>query len=171
MRKPKHKTKHLFLLLFKVALVSAICWFIYQKITTHKAFNAELFTSTFKDFQLEWIFPLLLLTVFNWDFEVLKWKTLVNTFQQKSLKNIFRQVLLSHSISILTPNRIGEYGAKSLFFKKKYWKKVMFLNFFGNGSQLLATVIFGILGLSYLFIKVSFQFHYARSGISLGFPT
>jgi hypothetical protein len=54
--------------------------------------------------------------------------------------------LISFSVSLFTPNRIGEYGAKSLFYPKKEFKNVLSLNFIGNMSQLLITLIMGIIG-------------------------
>src|SRR5690606_28169082 len=57
--------------------------------------------------------------------------------------------------SIFTPYKMGEYGAKTLFFQRKQVKKVIFLNFLGNFSQMLITLFLGIFGL-YFFVKTEF---------------
>lgn len=155
-----HKTKQLFLLLFKVALVSAICFFIYYKIYTHQAVNKASFSIIFPLLHFKWIVLLLIFTGVNWFLEVIKWKNLIAFFKNISLKESLRQVLMSHSISILTPNRIGEYGVKSLFYKNKDWKKIVFLNAFGNLAQLLTTITLGGLGIFYLVRKSPDLLHY-----------
>ena len=47
-----------------------------------------------------------------------------------------------------------------MFFLKKYWKKIVLYNFFGNISQLLATVIFGTIGIAFLLNNCTFQFNF-----------
>jgi len=148
-----HKTKQLFLLLFKVALVSAICFFIYYKIYTHQAVSEKLFSKILQLLQPKWIVVLLLFTSINWFLEIIKWKNLIAFFKKISFKESLRQVFMSHSISILTPNRIGEYGVKSLFYQKENWKKIVFLNAFGNLAQLLITLILGSFGVFYFVYK------------------
>src|SRR5690606_9171119 len=49
--------------------------------------------------------------------------------------------------SLLTPNRIGEYGAKALYFSPPDRKKVMVLNSISNTAQMLVTTLFGIIGI------------------------
>ena len=89
-------------------------------------------------------------TLLNWFLEILKWKLLVKPIRKISFKEALKQSLGSHTLSIITPNRIGEYGAKCLFFEKKDYKKIVFLNFIGNSYQLLATFIFGAIGLVFM---------------------
>ncbi len=63
-----------------------------------------------------------------------------------------KQSLSAHTASLFTPNRIGEYGAKALFFSKPLRKRILLLNLIGNISQMSTTLLFGIIGLS-LFIS------------------
>jgi hypothetical protein len=57
----------------------------------------------------------------------------------------------------MTPNKIGEYGAKALFFEKSIRKKMLTLNLIGNLYQLLATLIFGLFGMYLLFDNIPFS--------------
>ena len=57
------------------------------------------------------------------------------------------QSLGALTASLFTPNRIGEYGAKAIYFSKDFRKKIMFLNLVGNMAQMSITIVLGILGL------------------------
>ncbi|NDK19195.1 MAG: hypothetical protein GW912_09410, partial [Zetaproteobacteria bacterium] len=57
---------------------------------------------------------------------------------------------------LLTPNRIGDYMAKALYYSKNQTKTILKLNAIGQFSQLFITLIFGGLGLLYLHFNVGF---------------
>ena len=58
-----------------------------------------------------------------------------------------KQCLASHTVSLATPNRVGEYGAKALYFEPSQRKQILVLNFFSSGCQMLSTLGFGLAGL------------------------
>ena len=90
---------------------------------------------------------LLFLSFLNRYFEILKWQQLVSSLQKISFKKSMEQCLGSLTLSLLTPNRIGEYGAKALYFKSAFRKRVLFINLISNLLQMLVTVVFGIIGI------------------------
>ena len=145
-----HKYKPYLLLLIKLIIVFGAFYFIFQKLN-----NNQLLSLTQLKEQLSILFSnniwlllvLLLFTDANWFLEIFKWKTLASIEKNLSFMDAFEQCLASLTTSIITPNRIGEYGAKALFFKKEKRKKIMLLNLVGNLSQLTATVFFGTIGL------------------------
>lgn len=94
-------------------------------------------------------FMMLLFSVLNWHLEVLKWKALVKTMRNISYSEALKQSLAGHTTAIVTPNKLGEYGAKAYFYKNDNPKKIMGLNFIANAHQLLATLFFGSFGLYY----------------------
>jgi len=83
----------------------------------------------------------------NWFLEIIKWKTLVSSFKSINLFEASKQSLASLTASLLTPNRIGEYGAKAIYYPKFERPKILVLNFLGNVSQMMTTIIFGMIGL------------------------
>lgn len=95
---------------------------------------------------------MLLFSVFNWSFEFSKWKISVSHFRQINFLKAAYHSFASHSIAILTPQRIGDYAAKLIFFQKKNRKKVLLANFRASFSQLISTIIFGFVALFY-FVK------------------
>ncbi|MFD2568790.1 hypothetical protein [Pseudotenacibaculum haliotis] len=75
---------------------------------------------------------------------------MVKSVQGVSFFEAAKQSLSSLTFSLITPNRIGEYGAKALYYKKEHRKKILFLNFAGNFYQLLVTLVLGCIGILYL---------------------
>ncbi len=138
-----HKAKQFLLVLVKLLIVSGALYYIVNQLQGEKAIDWRLISNYFS---IKSLFFLLVLSVLNWVFEILKWQHLVSSFTKISFLEAAKQSLGSLTASIFTPNRIGEYGAKALYFDKKKIKKIIFLNFIGNSSQMLVTTFFGILG-------------------------
>jgi hypothetical protein len=138
-----HKAKQFLLVLVKLLIVSGALYYIVNQLQGEKAIDWHLISDYFS---IKSLFFLLLFSVLNWVFEILKWQHLVSSFTKISFLEAAKQSLGSLTASIFTPNRIGEYGAKALYFDKKKVKKIVFLNFIGNSSQMLVTTFFGILG-------------------------
>jgi hypothetical protein len=76
---------------------------------------------------------------------------LVSATTKISLKNALEQSLGALTASIFTPNRIGEYGAKAIYYPKEFRKRIMLINLLSNLLQMSVTVILGIMGF-YFFI-------------------
>ncbi|MGV8947251.1 MAG: hypothetical protein ACOH1N_12535 [Lutibacter sp.] len=149
----------------KLAIVVGAFYFMGQQLATNELLSIaqlkqQISIVLAKNIWL--LILLLLLTDLNWILEIFKWKTLASHEKKITFFEAFEQSLASLTVSLITPNRIGEYGAKALYFEKKYQKKIMVLNLVGNISQLAVTVVFGILGMFFLnnyFIggKISFE--------------
>jgi len=93
---------------------------------------------------------MLCFSVLNRYLEILKWKNLVLVIEKISLYTATKQVLAGVTAGLFTPNGIGEYAGKALYFPKSETKRVLFLNLICNGIQMVLTIIFGLLGLLYL---------------------
>lgn len=98
-----------------------------------------------------WKFLLVISLLFlNWGIEAAKWKLLVQHVQPFSFFKAFKSVLAGCSVTMLTPNRIGEYGGRMLFVLPQHRIKAISLTITGSISQLLITMIMGCLGLVFL---------------------
>lgn len=139
-----HKAKQFLLVLVKVLIVGMAFFYIYQHLQGDKAISLK---NIIQYLSIKEVLILLLFTTANWFFEVLKWQNLVNSFKKISFFEATQQTLGSLTASIFTPNRIGEYGAKMLYFKKENAKRIVLLNFVHNSSQMLVTTLFGVLGI------------------------
>ena len=110
---------------------------------------------------------LLLLSALNWWLEVRKWQELVASLKSIPFLQAARQSLASLTVSLLTPNRIGEYGAKALFFERRERKRVLLLNFIGNFSQMAATLLFGLAGIALMPEVMPVMFRFSPSLVLL----
>ena len=95
-------------------------------------------------------FAVIFLMLVNWGIEAKKWQLLVLHVQQFSFIQSFKSVLAGCSITMLTPNRIGEYGGRILFLREENRIKAISLNIAGSISQLLVTMVMGCCGLIFL---------------------
>lgn len=153
------KIKQFFFVLVKLSIVTGAVFYIYHKLTT----NVQLDLNEFVDvsskngiFSVKSIIYLLFLSVFNWFFEIVKWKTLVDIVEKISFKNAMEQSLGSLTASLFTPNRIGEYGAKAMCFNSGLRKRIVLINFVSGTLQMAVTVILGVIGFVFLLKEYDF---------------
>ncbi len=145
-----HKTKQFLVVLIKLLIVGGAFYFIYNQLANNDKLDWQKFIVLFqKNQSIGGIAFILLLSVLNRFFEILKWQNLVTFIHKISLSEATKQVLGALTAGLFTPNGIGEYAGKALFFDKSNTKKVIFLNLICNGIQMILTVIFGIFGLLY----------------------
>lgn len=145
-----HKTKQFLVLLIKILIVGGAFWFIYNQLANNDKLDWQKFIVLFqKNQSVGGITFILLLSVLNRYFEILKWQNLAQHIYKISVSESTKQVLAALTAGLFTPNGVGEYAGKALFFKKSEAKKVVFLNLICNGIQMVLTIIFGIFGLLY----------------------
>jgi uncharacterized membrane protein YbhN (UPF0104 family) len=159
-----HKTKQFFSLIIKLSIVIGCGYFIYLKLIENEQLKFSVFYQNLiknNVFTLKNSVILLLFTFFNWFFEISKWHSLISYIGNYSFKKASIQSFASLTTSLITPNRIGEYGAKALYFEKKQRNQILGLNLVGNFYQMLMTLIFGVIGFSYFVfqhkIEIDFQ--------------
>ena len=151
-----YKSKQFFWLIIKLSIVIGCGYFIYTKLVDNEQLKFTVFYKNLIEndiFSIKIIFFLSLLTFLNWFLEILKWKSLVGFVKQISFFEATKQSLASLTTSLITPNRIGEYGAKALYFNKKYRKQILGLNLVGNFYQMVMTLFFGSIGLCYFVLS------------------
>jgi hypothetical protein len=149
-----HKAKQFLVLLVKLLIVGGAFYFIYNQLAHNDKLDWQKFITLFhKNQSVSGIGFILLLSVLNRYFEILKWQNLARVIHKISLGEATKQVLAALTAGIFTPNGVGEYAGKALFYPKTEAKKVVFLNLICNGIQMILTVIFGIFGLLYFNAK------------------
>lgn len=148
-----HKYKRFIFLLLKLAIVAGAFYYMFQQLATNQLLSVSQLKQQISILFSEnsWLpLMLLLFTDANWLLVILKWKTLVSHEKKITFFETYEQCFASLTASLITPNRIGEYGAKAIYFEKKLRKKIMVLNLIGNLNQLLVTIFFGIIGMFFL---------------------
>lgn len=142
------KAKQFLIVVTKLLIVSGALYFVYQQLANNDQLDWKQFYVLFKkNLSVSGIVPILFLSFLNRYFEIIKWQNLISSFKKISINEATKQVLGSMTTGIFTPNGIGEYAGKSLFFEKVKIKKIIFLNLVCNGIQMILTVLFGTIGL------------------------
>ncbi len=142
----RYHMKRFLYLAIKLAIVFGSGYFIYQKIKQNEAIDFITLLEKNKIFTLKNGSILLFLTFLNWFFEIFKWKILVSEIKFLSFFTATEQKLGALTASIFTPNRIGEYGAKAMYYPKKNRKQILGRTFIANLTQLSVTLFFGVIG-------------------------
>ena len=138
-----------FIFLVKLLIVVAAFYFIYDRLARNEQLDWEKFRQLFdRKKSFFGVLFILLLSVANRFLEILKWQNLVSYINSISIGEATKQVLGALTAGIFTPNGLGEYAGKAMYFNKKQTKKIIFLNLICNGIQMILTILFGILGLA-----------------------
>lgn len=134
-----HKVISLFI---KTAILIISFYYIFTKINAAGSnFNYfEIIQSPNKN---QLYFTIILLFI-NWGLESLKWKILISKFENISFLKSFTSILAGVTISIFTPNRVGEFAGRIFFLEKADKIQAAISSFIGSSLQLLVTVIAGV---------------------------
>ncbi|WP_339754265.1 lysylphosphatidylglycerol synthase domain-containing protein [uncultured Winogradskyella sp.] len=144
-----YKTKQFFFVLIKLSIVVGAFYFIYSKLSENENLQFNEFIAFLKKndtFSSKNIGFLFILSFFNWFFEILKWQNLVKAIKRITFREALEQSLGGLTASLITPNRVGDYGAKIVYYEKPLRSRIVLLNLLGNMGQMTITTIFGIIG-------------------------
>lgn len=141
------KSKQFLTATVKLFIIALAFYFIWSRLSDGQW---QFFTQTLQQhFSWPIMAALVGLGFLNRFLEIIKWQNLVSSFKAITLAESTKQVLGALTASVFTPNGIGEYGAKALYFEPKRARKIVFLNLVCNGAQMLITVVLGVAGLLY----------------------
>ena len=113
-----------------------------------------------------WLLVLTILLVpMNWFMESYKWKTIVSSFSDTTLKESMKVILGGLSFGVLTPSRIGEYGGRFYMTEDEDRWKTLSATFVGSLSQNIITAMVGLAGASYLLYYSSVMHSYIATSI------
>ncbi|MBX2826775.1 MAG: flippase-like domain-containing protein [Flavobacteriaceae bacterium] len=152
----------------KVLIICLAFAYIYVRFSRNESLSPREFVEILSN-KPWWPIPLFFaLATLNWIVEILKWQHLASSLDRLSFGQAAKQSLASHTVSLATPNRIGEYGAKAFFFEKKKRKRVLLLNLYANLNQMLVTLAFGIVGLIILIQRKTLSLSLTKILLLLG---
>lgn len=145
------KAKQYLVLLLKILIVSGAFYYIYNQLSKDETLDFDQLMMVVNNPDNYFLlFLLLLLTFSNRFIEILKWRNLASLVRPLTVGQATKQVLSALTLGIFTPNGIGEYAGKALYFDKKDTPRIIFLNMVCNGVQIIYAIIFGLLGLTVL---------------------
>jgi len=145
--------------LIKASFATLLLWTIYRQVFAQADLDliSEAFLQNFSFPNLNWLLVVVLLVPVNWGFETLKWRQLIKNFTDLPFWRIYKAILSGVAVSLITPNRIGEYGGRILLLEAKNNWKAVIATMVGSFSQLLILLTAGLLG------AVWFSYRYLQS--------
>lgn len=118
--------------------------------------------STIHDILRGWDAPrlglLALVLVFmalNWGIEAMKWRLQLRDTEPLSLGESIQSVLTGLAVSVITPNRIGEYMGRILYLKNVHKLQGITVTIIGSFAQLIVTGFLGLLGLIWYMSRIA----------------
>jgi Lysylphosphatidylglycerol synthase TM region len=119
-----------------------VCWSLYYKIVEQQNLDQSIaqIKGSFATISF-WL--ALVLVVINWGIEAVKWQIQLKPLEQISFKTAFKSVLAGCSITMITPNRVGEYGGRIFYVKEENRIDAIPLTILGSMSQLFVTLVIG----------------------------
>jgi len=138
-------------LLIKLIVGSLLMWALYVQVIAKENIS-EIWTTFQNELQggQLWLLGLVfLLMPLNWSLETLKWQRLIQTIEKIPFLRAFQGILAGVTLSIFTPNRLGEYGGRILVVKPENKIATVVATAVGSFSQWVVLLVAGMAGLSY----------------------
>jgi len=129
-------------ILLKALILFCAYYFVYVELFKEKKL-AELTSITSQSYNNKSVVFLIIaifLVIVNWSIETYKWKFLISKLEKISFLKSFQAVLAGLTISIFTPNRVGEFFGRAFVLKRKNIPSGILMTIVGSYSQLLVSI-------------------------------
>jgi hypothetical protein len=90
----------------------------------------------------------------NWGIEAIKWRLQLRDTERLSLGESIQSVLTGLAVSVITPNRIGEYMGRILYLKNVHKLQGITVTIIGSFAQLIVTGFLGLVGLIWYMSRI-----------------
>lgn len=153
----KTKIHKIYSLIIKIGIIVYALWFIYRRIFIKENFDDLIYEFSYIFLQKNFLPVLLLviiLMIFNWSIETVKWKYMIGKIEKIGFFKSMIAVFSGITVSIFTPNRVGEYAGRVFVLESASRWEGVFITVLGSMSQLLVTIIVG----SVCFILYAYQY-------------
>lgn len=141
-------------------LITALKWilllasltFIFIKVFYRYNFDDRLNNySNTNQFGSPWFFLLaFVLMFFNWSVEVWKWVLLTKPYERLSWMKSLASVCSGVTLSIITPNQLGDFAGRMIHVNEINRIKTAFLAVIGHSAQVMVTLGLGLFAFWYL---------------------
>ena len=132
---------------------------IYTQIT-HKSDLQESWIHIKRAFSGQHLSKLILVVILmfaNWGLEARKWQLLLQKIQPISFLKAFKSILTGQAFALNTINRVGEYVGRVMYLEEGKRLKSVSLSIAGSFSQIIVTMLMGVLGMIYLRYNLLFS--------------
>lgn len=147
----------------KIIVVVLGAWFLYKKLIHNNdlAEIGDILSASFhsgRDIAL--MIAAVCLMPVNLLFESRKWQLLVSKIEHVRTNRVFTAVMSGISASMFMPNRIGEGLGRIFILEKGNRLKALMASLVGNISQLICTLVFGMIA-----VCVAFPLFYSDNSV------
>ncbi|MBE0661512.1 MAG: flippase-like domain-containing protein [Bacteroidales bacterium] len=157
--------------LLQIGIILVAYGFIYRQVV-QKMEITELVTGLTAKFHdstfLIYLGSVFLLMFVNLGVEAWKWKFLISKFETVSFMNSFKAVFSGITVSVFTPNRVGEYFGRVFILKSLHPVKGILITFIGSMGQLMATILIGSFGVLLFLPRIMDAFIFPNHLIFIG---
>lgn len=101
------------------------------------------------------VLVVIVLMIVNWTIEAQKWRFLLKGTENFSLWTSLQSVLTGLAVSVITPNRIGEYMGRILYLRNVHKLQGITVTIVGSFAQLIVTGFLGLVGLLFYMNQVT----------------
>ncbi|MBT8218209.1 MAG: flippase-like domain-containing protein [Bacteroidia bacterium] len=139
--------------LVKFLISSMLIYFIYNQLAD-KGDLSEVWSSFRQNIgfgNIGLLVLCVLLMPFNFILENYKWRYLLTGMAYVSFWRSLKAILCGATLGIVTPNRLGEYGGRVLYFESRDNWKAIIATGVGNLAQLIVILSIGWIGAIYFF--------------------
>ena len=122
-----------------------LSWDVYHQITAEKDLSLQ-WNSFLLNISQKGIYPLLqilFLMLLQWFLESIKWKILLKDIVSLHWLTAFRSILSGITVSVVTPNRLGEFAGRVVHLPNGTRLEGTAFTFMGNLAQLIITCLAG----------------------------
>jgi len=135
----------------KLIVGGLLTWALYVQIIGREDVSEiwATFRSELQNGSIGLLILVFLLMPLNWSLETIKWQRLVRSIEEVPFFRAFEGVLAGVTLSIFTPNRVGDYGGRILVVKPENKISTVVATAVGSFSQMVVLLVAGLAGLSY----------------------
>ncbi len=130
----------------KLGLGLLCLFYLYQELFIKNKFNllwSQFLILSWDISKIILLFSVFFLVLVNWGIETGKWKFLIDSIQKVTWLEAFFAVISGITLSIFTPNRLGDFAARIFYLKRANRTKGLLISLVGSISQLSITLILG----------------------------
>lgn len=147
--KPAFTKTTLWSIAIKVVVLGVLVFALYAQLTANSDLQHMLdYLKTLRiGTVLLYCIPAEILMFVNWSIEAYKWKLLIQKLTPIRFIRAFKGVWTGVTLGLFTPNRVGEFGGRILYVRRKFRVRAVLATLIGSYSQNLATICAGMIGL------------------------
>lgn len=157
--------------LLQIGIILVAYGFIYRQVVQKMEITDLVASLAVKFHDSTFLFYLgsvFLLMFVNLGIEAWKWKFLIGKFEAVSFPNSFKAVFSGITVSVFTPNRVGEYFGRVFILKSLHPVKGILITFIGSMGQLMATILIGSIAMMLFLPRIVDAFIFPNHLIFIG---